>query len=314
MPHSPSPADHGAPAALAAARQLCAGQSLPPGCLLVVATPIGNLADISLRALAMLDRCDLVAAEDTRMAQRLLQAHGLAKPLLRADRHREQAAAAEMLPLLAAGQRLAYVSDAGTPGINDPGAVLVRAARAAGHAVMALPGASSVTTALSASGLDLDTGYTFAGYVPATQQQRAAFYREALASPRAWVCFEAPHRLVQSLEELRQLAAALPRPPNLILAKELTKQFESIVQGSPAVLLDWLAADARRVQGEFVLVLQATADAEPMDALAQRWLLRLARELPASRAAAVVAEMLGADRKTLYRWLQTQPGNDLPGD
>jgi conserved hypothetical protein TIGR00096 len=314
MPFSASPTSHDAHAALAAARQLCADQLLPPGCLLVVATPIGNLADISLRALAMLERCDLVAAEDTRMAQRLLQAHGLAKPLLRADRHREQAAAAELLAQLAAGKRVAYVSDAGTPGINDPGAVLVRAARAAGHAVVPLPGASSVTTALSACGLDLDTGYTFAGYVPATQQQRAAFYREALASARTWVCFEAPHRLVQSLNELAQLMAPLPSPPTLVLAKELTKQFEAVVQGSPDELLHWLQADARRAQGEFVLVLQAASQVLPMDAQAQRWLLRLARELPASRAAAVVAEVLGADRKTLYRWLLAQPGNKQTED
>jgi 16S rRNA (cytidine1402-2'-O)-methyltransferase len=314
MPFPASPTGHDAHAALAAARQLCAGQLLPPGCLLVVATPIGNLADISLRALAMLERCDLVAAEDTRMAQRLLQAHGLAKPLLRADRHREQTAAAELLAHLAAGRRVAYVSDAGTPGINDPGAVLVRAARAAGHAVVPLPGASSVTTALSACGLDLDSGYTFAGYVPATQQQRAAFYREALASARTWVCFEAPHRLVQSLGELAQLMAVLPAPPSLVLAKELTKQFEAVVQGNPAELLHWLQADARRAQGEFVLVLQAASQALPIDAQAQRWLLRLAREMPTSRAAAVVAEVLGADRKTLYRWLLAQPGTKQAKD
>ncbi|SBP87961.1 MULTISPECIES: 16S rRNA (cytidine(1402)-2'-O)-methyltransferase [Thiomonas] len=293
---------------LAAARQLCAGQQLPPGCLLVVATPIGNLADISLRALAMLERCDLVAAEDTRMAQRLLQAYGLSKPLLRADRHREQAAAADMLGHLAAGRRVAYVSDAGTPGINDPGAVLVRAAREAGHPVLPLPGASSVTAALSASGLELETGYTFAGYVPATKQQRLAFYREQLASHRAVVCFETPHRIQQSLDDLAALAAASPAPVRMLLAKELTKQFETIAAGTPAELLAWLAADPKRAQGEFVLVLQppAGADAQAMDGRTQRWLLRLARELPASRAAAVAADMLGADRKTLYRWLLAQ--------
>ena len=293
---------------LAAARQLCAGQRLPPGCLLVVATPIGNLADISLRALAMLERCDLVAAEDTRMAQRLLHAYGLSKPLLRADRHREQTAAADMLGHLAAGRRVAYVSDAGTPGINDPGAVLVRAAREAGHPVLPLPGASSVTAALSASGLDLETGYTFAGYVPAAKQQRLAFYREQLASRRAVVCFETPHRIHQSLDDLAVLAAASPTPLRMLLAKELTKQFETIVAGAPSELLAWLAADPKRAQGEFVLVLQPPtgAETEAMDGQTQRWLLRLARELPASRAAAVVADMLGADRKTLYRWLLAQ--------
>ena len=292
---------------LAAARSFCSGQHLPPGgCLLVVATPIGNLADITLRALAMLERCDVVAAEDTRMAQRLLQAYGISKPLLRADRHREQAAAAEMLDLLAAGRRVAFVSDAGTPGVNDPGAVLVRNARAAGYPVFALPGASSVTAALSACGLDLDLGYTFAGYVPAPQQQRIAFWREQLSSPRAVVCFETPHRIHASLLALAELA---PRR-RLVLAKELTKQFETFVDGIPEDLLAWLDADPHRAQGEFVLILEpAPADATgtlPEQAL--QWALRLARELPASRACAVVAEMTGADRRALYRWLLEQPG------
>lgn len=301
---------------LAAARQLCADQQLPPGCLLVVATPIGNLADISLRALAMLERCDLIAAEDTRMAQRLLQAYGLSKPMLRADRHREQAAADDMLAHLAAGRRVAYVSDAGTPGINDPGAVLVHAARAAGHPVVPLPGPSSVTTALSACGLGLETGFTFAGYVPATRQQRQAFYREQLASARAVVCFETPHRIRQSLEDLHGISSASPGPLHVLLAKELTKQFETFAEGSPGDVLAWLDADAKHAQGEFVLVLQPAthADAVAVDGKAQRWLLRLAKELPASRAAAVVAEVLGADRKTLYRWLLTQTGSEQRDD
>lgn len=308
MPSSASTAPP-APACdpLAAARSFCSGQHLPPGgCLLVVATPIGNLADITLRALAMLERCDVVAAEDTRMAQRLLQAYGISKPLLRADRHREQAAASEVRDLLAAGRRVAFVSDAGTPGVNDPGAVLVRSARAAGYPVFALPGASSVTAALSACGLDLELGYTFAGYVPATQQQRIAFWREQLASPRAVVCFETPHRIDDSLQDLQHLASALAAAPRIVLAKELTKQFETYIADTPNALLDWLRADPKRAQGEFVLVLQPATTPEEVNAQAQRWLLRLARELPASRAAAVVAEMLDADRKTLYRWLLAQ--------
>ena len=301
----PATADPQAIAALDAARQLCAAQALPSPCLLLVATPIGNLADISLRALAMLARCDLVAAEDTRVAQRLLQAWGLHKPLLRADRHREQAAAGAVLQRLAEGGCVAYLSDAGTPGISDPGAVLVRAAREAGHAVVPLPGPSAVVTALSASGFELDAGYCFVGYVPATAQQRTAFWREQLGATRACVCFEAPHRIEASLQAL-QLAAGETQP-RLLLAKELSKQFEALVEGTPRQLLDWLAADPRRVNGEFALVLPAAASgATPDELVARRWLLRLASELPASRAAAVVAEMTGTDRKALYAWLLAQ--------
>ena len=292
--------------ALAAARSLCATQQIPAACLLMVATPIGNLADVGLRTLALLQRCDVVAAEDTRAAQRLLRAWGLSLPVLRADRHREQAAAQQVLQHLQAGRRVAFVSDAGTPAIRDPGAALARAARAAGHAVLALPGPSAVTTALSACGLELDEGYVFAGYVPATQGQRADFYTRQLGSARAVVCFETPHRIHASLAVLGELA---PKR-RLVLAKELTKQFETFVEGSAQELLAWLDAEPRHAQGEFVLIL-APAPADAGAALpeqALQWASRLARELPASRACALVAEMTGADRRALYRWLLDQPG------
>ena len=299
------------PMALAAARALCAAQQIPTACLLMVATPIGNLADVGLRTLALLQRCDVVAAEDTRAAQRLLKAWGLSLPLLRADRHREQAAAQQVLRHLEEGRRVAFVSDAGTPAIRDPGAALARAARAAGHAVLALPGPSAVTTALSACGLELDDGYVFAGYVPATQGQRTDFYTSQLGSPRAVVCFETPHRIRASLATLDELA---PRR-RLVLAKELTKQFETFVEGSAEELLRWLDADPHHAQGEFVLILEPApahaAGALPEQALP--WVLRLARELPASRACAVVAEMTGADRRALYRWLLEQAGGGDAG-
>ena len=273
----------------------------------MVATPIGNLADVGLRTLALLQRCDVVAAEDTRAAQRLLQAWGLSLPLLRADRHREQAAAQAVLQHLQQGRRVAFVSDAGTPAIRDPGSVLARSARAAGHAVLALPGPSAVTTALSASGLELDDGYVFAGYVPATQGRRREFLRGLLGAARAVVCFEAPHRIRDSLRELQQLEPQRP----LLLAKELTKQFETFVAGDAAELLRWLDADPRHAQGEFVPILAARAapEAEALPQQALEWTLRLARELPASRACALVAEMTGADRRELYRWLLRQPGH-----
>ena len=202
---------------------------------------------------------------------------------------------------------MAFVSDAGTPAIRDPGSVLARSARAAGHAVLALPGPSAVTTALSASGLELDDGYVFAGYVPATQGRRREFLRGLLGAARAVVCFEAPHRIRDSLRELQQLEPQRP----LLLAKELTKQFETFVAGDAAELLRWLDADPRHAQGEFVLILAARAapEAEALPQQALEWTLRLARELPASRACALVAEMTGADRRELYRWLLRQPGH-----
>ncbi len=320
MPQTPLPAspDPAGPAdamraALAAARALCATQQIPAPCLLMVATPIGNLADVGLRTLALLQRCDVVAAEDTRAAQRLLQAWGVSLPLLRADRHREQAAAQAVLEHLAAGRRVAFVSDAGTPAIRDPGALLARAARAAGHAVLALPGPSAVTTALSASGLDLDEGFVFAGYVPSTQGRRQAFYRELLGWTRAAVCFETPHRIDASLRELQQLAPAR----RMVLAKELSKQFETTIDGSPAQLLQWLHADPRHAQGEFVLIVapEPLVHGGELPEQARQWALRLARELPASRVCALVAEMTGADRRELYRWLLQQPGReDCVGD
>ncbi len=292
-------------AARAAAKALCAGQQIPDACLLMVATPIGNLADVGLRTLAMLQRCDLVAAEDTRAAQRLLQAWGLSLPLLRADRHREQEAAQQVLAQLREGRRVAFVSDAGTPGIRDPGAVLARSARAAGYAVLALPGPSAVTTALSASGIDLEAGYVFAGYIPATEGRRRDFLAEALGHARTVVCFETPHRIESTVEWLQRLAPQR----KLLLAKELSKQFETYVDGDAAALLQWLRTDPRHAQGEFVLLIGADAEVAGADLplQARRWALRLAREMPASRACALAAEMSGAPRRELYRWLLLQP-------
>ena len=266
----------------------------------MVATPIGNLADISLRALALLQHADRVAAEDTRVAQRLLDAYGLRKPLLRCDRHREAQAAEQVTASVAAGERVAYVSDAGTPGISDPGSRLAAAVRHAGLRVVPVPGASAVAAALSACGLDLDAGYCFAGFAPAAANALRDFLQDALDARRPTVFFEAPHRLRACLEALHALAPG----SRLVLAKELTKQFETLLDCTPQSALDWLQADPRRLHGEFVLLLQAGPGAAPvLDANAAALLRRLARELPASRAAAVAADITGISREVLYRWL-----------
>lgn len=287
------------PSLVAAAQAFCAHQDFPSA-LYIVATPIGNLADIGLRALAVLAGADRVAAEDTRVAQRLLDAYGLRKPLLRCDRHREAEAAPTVLADLAEGRRVAYVSDAGTPGVSDPGSRLAQAVLQAGQRVIPVPGASAVSTALSACGLDLDAGYIFAGFAPSTQKALQIFLQTALLAARPTVFFEAPHRIGDCLRAL----VGLQPDAHLVVAKELTKQFEALVSGTPAELLSWLEADPRRQQGEFVLIVAPPPQREAaLDDKTRALLERLARELPASRAAAVVAEVSGVPRDTLYRWL-----------
>ena len=265
----------------------------------MVAAPIGNLADISLRALAALHHADRIAAEDTRVAQRLLDAYGLRKPTLRCDQHREAQAADQIVAAVAAGERVAFLSDAGTPGISDPGSRIAAALQAAGLRVMPLPGASAVTTALSASGLDLQAGYCFVGFAPEKAMALRSFLQAALQHDRVTVFFEAPHRLHACLQALHELEPQA----SIVLAKELSKQFETLLPGTPQTVLAWLAADPRRAQGEFVVLLQPLAKASELDARAAALLQRLAQELPASRAAAVAADVTGLKRDLLYRWL-----------
>ncbi|MDD4885519.1 MAG: 16S rRNA (cytidine(1402)-2'-O)-methyltransferase [Thiomonas sp.] len=286
------------PSSTQAALDFCAQQDFPPA-LYMVATPIGNLGDISLRALAVLHHADRIAAEDTRVAQRLLDAYGLHKPTLRCDQHREAQAAQQIVAAVAAGERVAFLSDAGTPGISDPGSRITAAMHAAQLRVMPIPGASAVPTALSACGLDLQAGYCFAGFAPEKAVALRAFLQAALHSPRVTVFFEAPHRIHACLHALRDLDAQA----RLVLAKELSKQFETVLPCTAQTALDWLDADPKRAQGEFVLLLQPQQTAAALDAKAVALLQRLAQELPASRAAAVAADLTGLKRVALYRWL-----------
>jgi 16S rRNA (cytidine1402-2'-O)-methyltransferase len=297
--HSPSlPAS----SLVAAAAQAAGGQHYPAGTLYVVATPIGNLADFSLRAVHVLGLVDAVACEDTRVTGGLLRHLGLDKPLLPLHEHNEREASERVLARLAAGERVAYVSDAGTPAVSDPGAVLVAQARAAGHRVLPIPGASSVVTALSAAGHEPGPGgFHFAGFLPAKGAERVAALDQALRQPCACVLFEAPHRIGALFELLADRA-----PDRLItLCRELTKQFEQIETMQAAALPAWLAADAVRAKGEFVLVLHPAPPAEAADGdglpdAALRALAILQRELPLKQAVALAAELSGAPRNALY--------------
>lgn len=282
--------------ALAAANRAAGSQQHPAGCLYVVATPIGNLADITLRALHLLSLADAVACEDTRRTAALLGAYGLAqKPLLALHQHNEMAAAQDVIARLQAGERVACVSDAGTPAVSDPGARLVAACRAAGLRVVPLPGASSVTTALSAAGIVDETAFVFAGFLPSRAQARHDAVQALAAEPRPVVLLEAPHRIGR----LAQALAALgPRP--VTVARELTKQFEQIHTLACDALADWLDEDAAQHQrGEFVLVLHP-APPPRHDAEDLRVLRLLLAELPLNRAVRVAAQVTGAARNALY--------------
>ncbi|MCA0326697.1 MAG: 16S rRNA (cytidine(1402)-2'-O)-methyltransferase, partial [Proteobacteria bacterium] len=222
--------------ALQAAQQAAGPQHYPAGALYVVATPIGNLADITLRALHVLQLADAIACEDTRHTQQLLRAYGIdARQLIALHEHNEAEAAQGVIERLSQGQRIAYVSDAGTPAISDPGARLAAACAAAGLRVLPLPGASSVTTALSAAGLAGDGQFVFHGFLPAKSGERQTAAAALAGEPRAVVLLEAPHRITALAEAL----ATLGKRP-ITVARELTKQFEQIATLPCAELPAWL--------------------------------------------------------------------------
>ncbi|CAG9183459.1 16S rRNA (cytidine(1402)-2'-O)-methyltransferase [Cupriavidus respiraculi] len=295
---------------------LAAGQSYPTGTLYIVATPIGNVADLSLRALHVLGLVDAIACEDTRNTGQLLSRLGMQRPLVAVHEHNEREAAVKIVSRLAAGERIAYVSDAGTPGISDPGARLVEAVRAAGHGVVPLPGPSAAVTALSVAGelLDASAGrFHFVGFLPAKPKARAEAIAALAPLEHAWVLYEAPHRIADTLAALRE---GLPGTRRLLIGRELTKLFESIAVMPVAEAADWLAADASRGKGEFVLVVEGAGavgqagDADTVDPQARRVLDLLLAELPAKRAAKLAAAITGAKTDALYQLALTRRAGD----
>ena len=307
--------------ALQVAAAVAGAQDYPRGCLYVVATPIGNLADISLRALHVLSLVDAIACEDTRTSGAFLRHFGLEKPLLALHEHNERAGAAQVCARLAAGERIAYISDAGTPAVSDPGAVLVQVAAAAGHRVMPLPGASSAVAALSVAGDAGAHGFAFAGFLPNRAQERASVLQRLRDARQATVIFEAPHR-IEALAAAMAEALGDGGVRRLTVCRELTKQFEQVVTLPAAAFPAWLADDANHRRGEFVLVLHAAPvveaaadDALPADA--ERLLRVLLAELPLKQAAAIAAELSGLPRKRLYAqalaWRADAPEADDAG-
>lgn len=283
--------------ALEAAHDAAGSQNNPASTLYVVATPIGNLADISLRALHVLALVDAVACEDTRHTQQLLRAYGLDRPgsqLLAVHQHNEAQAAQTVIDRLAQGERVAYVSDAGTPAVSDPGARLVAAVRQAGYRVLPLPGASSVTTALSASGMTGDHGFVFAGFLPSKSSERQQAVQALAQESRAVVLLEAPHRI----EALAQALSVLGER-RVTLGRELTKQFEQIETVTAQDLPAWLAEKPDRQRGEFVLVVHDAPVAESTGE-GLRVLQVLLPELPLKTAVKLAAEITGESKNVLY--------------
>jgi 16S rRNA (cytidine1402-2'-O)-methyltransferase len=284
--------------ALNGARDAAASQHYPQGALYVIATPIGNLADISLRALHVLQLADIVACEDTRHTQALLRAYGIDKgapQLLALHQHNEAEAAQGVIERLRQGARVAYASDAGTPAVSDPGARLVEAVREAGLRCVPLPGPSSVTALLSVAGAVGDEGaFVFAGFLPAKAGERDAAVARLAQETRAAVLLEAPHRIEALARSLAGLGAR-----TLTVGRELTKQFEEVATLSCEQLPSWLAADAQRLRGEFALVLHAAPDA-PQGDPGERVLALLLAELPVKTAVRLAAEITGSPRNALY--------------
>jgi 16S rRNA (cytidine1402-2'-O)-methyltransferase len=284
-----------------AAQAAAAGQHWPSATLYVVATPIGNRADLTLRAVHALALVDAVACEDTRVSGTLLAHLGIAKPLIALHEHNEREAAAQVIARLARGERVAHVSDAGTPAVSDPGAALVAAVRAAGHTCVPIPGASSVVAALSVAGDTQAAGFAFVGFAPSKAAERRTWLA-GLAQRRreSVVLFETPHRIAALLDAL---AEAMPAR-RLTIARELTKQFENVHTLAAGDAPAWLAADANRSRGEFALVLHAQRDEGAADALgheSERVLALLLAELPLKQAVALAASISGAPRNALYQ-------------
>lgn len=268
-----------------------------PGTLYLVPTPIGNLDDITKRAIDVLRDVDIIAAEDTRHSQKLMQHLTLSTPLMAVHEHNEAQRAASLIAKLQNGESIALISDAGTPLISDPGYTLVSQCRENGVDVIALPGPCAAITALSASGLATDR-FTFAGFLPVKEGARRQALAELKEETATTVFYEAPRRVVDTVKYIGEELG----DRQIVIAKELTKTFEQYVSGDAQKVLAWFAEDNNREKGEFVLMVAGASkrDSE-IPAEVETLLLRIAKELPLKKAAAIVADVYGLKKNTLYQ-------------
>lgn len=270
---------------------------LTPGTLHVVATPIGNLGDLSPRALDTLRNVAAICAEDTRHTRQLLSHFGLERPLLALHQHNEDAQAAQLVARMVAGESLALVSDAGTPLVSDPGYRLVSAARAAGIRVSPVPGACAAIAALSVAGLPSDR-FVFEGFLPAKSSARRERLSRLASETRTLMFYESAHRIEEALEDM---ASVFDPARRAVIARELTKLFETVLDGSLAELKARVSADADQRRGEFVVIVEGVGeDTDARIAEGQRLYAKLSEYLKPSQAAKLAAELSGAPRKALY--------------
>lgn len=277
-------------------------QTFPNSTLYIVGLPIGNAADITLRALWVLAGADVIAAEDTRETKKLLERFSISVPTVSVREHNEIAQSNMIIERLKKGEKVAMVTDAGTPAVSDPGARLVREVLKAGFRVVPLPGASAVVTALSAAGLE-PAGFHFVGFLPPQPKARHEALRTLLGQKESFVLYEAPHRIKDVLMDLAQLAQPERR---VVVARELTKKFETFSVLSAAKLSDWTQAHEPR--GEYVILVDVAAQTDTFDLSEKdkQWLRALAGTMPASKAAAAAAKIIGCSRDEVYRWLLSE--------
>ena len=270
------------------------------GLLYVVATPIGNLSDMTLRAIETLKTVDVIAAEDTRHTSGLLSHFGISKKLIAVHEHNEQQSGEKLLAQLKNGDNIALVTDAGTPGISDPGAIVVKIVREAGIKVVPIPGVSAVVTALSASGI-VQNGFYFNGFLPASGAARRKMLEQLKSQTVTLVLYEAPHRIVECVEDL---AKVLGENRKITFCRELTKTFETIYNCELSEASAWLQADPNQQRGEFVLLIEAApvVEVEEISAEAQRVLKCLLAELPLKQAVALATEITNLKKNDLYEF------------
>ncbi|HEX4859155.1 MAG TPA: 16S rRNA (cytidine(1402)-2'-O)-methyltransferase [Usitatibacteraceae bacterium] len=290
--------------------------------LYVVATPIGHLGDITLRALETLRTVDLIAAEDTRLTRGLLAHHGISTRLIAVHEHNERHAAEGIVKLLREGRRVALVSDAGTPGISDPGAIVVRAVRDAGFRIVPIPGPSALVAAMSAAGIE-STAFTFAGFLPSAGKERRRALEALKSCSETLVVYESPHRIADCLDDM---AGAFGDAAIVVIGRELTKTFETIVRMNLGEARAWVAADAHHQRGEFVVIVDRaagraakdTSTGAPCGAISaeeqelERTLRVLCAELPLKQAVAIAVQLTGQKKNRVYDMALAIKGEAAP--
>lgn len=280
-------------------------QTFPNSALYIVGLPIGNTADITLRALWVLAGADVIAAEDTRETKKLLERFSIAVPTVSVREHNEIAQSHMIIERLQKGEKVAMVTDAGTPAVSDPGARLVREVLRHGFRVIPIPGASAVITALSAAGLE-PAGFHFVGFLPPQAKARREALSALVGQKDSFVLYEAPHRIIDVLKDLGEFAQPDRR---VVVARELTKKFETFAVLTAKELPQWLKTHEPR--GEYVILIDVAPESENLDLSEKdkKWIRALAQAMPASKAAAAAAKIIGCSRDEVYQWLLSQKNN-----